>query len=293
MFNRQLNSFVPSVYKDVVEMDDLIRAEQNLVDSVHQEMASAFANTFVLTSNESGVIMFEKILNIMPNPSTDTLEFRKKRILNRLSTVPAFTYTFLKNKLNELIGVDAWKAYIDFNNYTLYVESSSSNQNWYQEVQVTINSIKPCNMVFTNVPNTYSGINISEEISYQTLNWRYRLGSWKLGQTPFVTLDGGGVIKMQETKSIQSSLLKDTANFVASDIASALINGTIEISNLSVKYASDNVVYVEYAVTPEMTNLISDIKLRKADGTVLTQAAVYVPVSQSVVSKHIITVKEG
>lgn len=293
MFNRPLSSFVPSIYDGIVEMDDIINSEENVMDIARREVFSAFANTFVLTSDESGVIMFEKMLNIVADVQAEDLEFRKQRIINRLSMSPPFTFRFLKQKLDEIIGVGAWAAYIDFSNYTLYVESSAVNQNWYYEVQFTINRIKPCNMVFTNVPYTAATINLNEEISYTTLKWWYRLGSWKLGQYSFATSDGGGIIKMPETKSIQQALLNDAANFVAEDIAGVLINDTIKVSDFKLKQVSDNIVSVEYEVIPSMTNLITNIKLTRADDTVLTQAAVYVPVTQTVVNKHIITVKEG
>ena len=42
-----------------------------------------------------------------------------------------------------------------------------------------------------------------------------------------------------------------------------------------------------------MTNLITHIKLMRADDTVLTQSVVYVPVTDTVVCKHSIALKEG
>ena len=293
MLNRSVKSFVPTVYDRVVEIDELMNAEESMMDLARREMYSAFANTFVLTADELGVIMFEKMLSIVPNTQTEDLEFRRQRIINRLSMSPPFTFTFLKHRLDEIIGVNAWKAYVDQYSYTLYVESSAINQSWYSEAEFTINQVKPCNLVFINVPFTSASVKLSEQISYKTLKWWYQLGSWKLGQKPFASQDGGGIIKMPETKSIQTSLLNDTASFLASDISSVLINDSVEITQFSVKSASDNTVSVEYVVAPNMTNLMSNIKLRKADGTVLTEVAVYVPVSSTVMGKHLITVKEG
>lgn len=293
MFNRPLSSFVPSIYNEIVEMDDIINSEENILDIARREMSAAFANTFVLTSDESGVIMFEKILNIIANPQTESLEFRRQRILNRLSMSPPFTFKFLKQKLDEIIGVGAWSAYIDYGNYTLYVESSAANQNWYSEMAFTVNQLKPCNLVFVNVPYTSENIKLSEEISYTQISWRYRMGSWKLGQHPFSTPDGGGIVKMPEIRSVQQPLLNGVVNFVAKDVAAVLINDEIKVSEFSVKQAADNTATIQYTVTPQMTNLITDIKLLRADDTVLTQSTVYVPVTQTVVSKHTITAREG
>lgn len=293
MHNRPLSSYVPDIYKDIVEMDDIINSEQKLMDNIRKELLVAFANTFVLTANESGVIMFEKMLNIIANPRTEDLEFRRQRILNRVSMSPPFTFRFLKNKLDEIIGKGRWRAHINFETYTLYIESSATDQNWYHEVEYTVNRIKPCNIVFTNIPYTASGVNLSEEISYATQKWKYRLGSWRLGEYPFTTLDGGGIIKMADIKSIQQSLLNDTANLVTSDISYVLINDSIRIDTFRTKQADNNVVTVEYDITEHMTTLMTDVKLMNANDEVLSQTTVYVPITQLVIGKHTITVKEG
>lgn len=293
MFNRSLMSFMPSVYDGLIEIQDIMNAEENEMSIARAEMLSAFANTFVSTADESGIVLFEKMLSITANLKTEDLEFRRDRVMNRLAMSPPFTFRFLKQKLDETIGVGAWASYIDFNNYTLYIESSAANQNWYSEVEFTISRIKPCNMVFINVPRTSMTINISEEIQYTNNLWRYRLGSWRLGEHPFSTPTGGGVIKMAETKSIQQPLLNGAAAFVASDIASVLINNTIAITEFRLKQVADNVVSVEYVVSADIADVVTDIKLLRADGTVLTQSVVYVPVTDTIISKHIITVKEG
>lgn len=293
MFNRPLTSFVPSVYKGIVEMEDIIKAEQIEVDIAQKEMYNAFANTFVVTADAVGIQMFETMLHIVASPETEDLEFRRQRLINRMSMSPPYTFRFLKQKLDEIMGEGNWAAHIDFNNYTLYIESSASNQSWFSEMAFTVNSVKPCNMVFINVPYTNRTIHLSEQISYSSVAWKYRLGSWKLGRDPFSIMEGGGVAKMPEVKSIQQAMLNDTAAFVSSDINAVLLNDSIRVTEFRSKQVTDNSVSVEYSVTADMTSLITDIKLLKADNTVLTQAAVYVPITQSTICKHNILVKEG
>ena len=293
MFNRPVKSFVPSIYEGIVDMDELIKSEEKLMDIARSELMTAFANTFVLTSDESGVIMFEKMLKIAANSNTEDLEFRRRRVLNRLSTRIPFTFKFLKQKLDEIIGVGAWTASIDFDKYTLFIESSAVDQNWYSELEFTINKMKPCNMVFTNVPYTKYSVNMSEEISYSVKNWMYRLSSWKLGQHPFAITQEGGVAKMREVSSLQPALLENMATSVSGYIAYILINDSIRIDTFRTKQVSGNVLTIEYEVNPSMTDVITNIKLMKSDGTILTQSAVYVPVTQPVFSKHTITIKEG
>lgn len=318
MFNRPLNSFVPRVYKDVVEMDTIIETEQERMDDAQMEMTQAFANTFVLTANVEGIEMFELMLGIVANPQTEDIEFRRQRILNRITLAPPFTFRFLKRRLDDIIGKDAWTAHIDFNKFTLYIESSAMNQNWYQELEFTINQIKPCNIIFTNVPLTALLLAISEEISYRTvtwnyrldrwllgkdkfasisgsevLEWYYRLGSWRLGEKPFALTEGGVIIKMTDKASITERLIEDTADFVLDDIAAVLINDEVKITDFRVRSAIGSLVTLEYEVTPAQVSEVTNIKLLKADDSVLSNSDVWVPVTQTILGKHTIRVKEG
>lgn len=318
MYDRLLGSFVPYIYKDVTEMDAIIDAEQRQLSSAQTEASQAFANTFVLTANYEGIEMFEMMLGIIADPTTESMEFRRQRVLNRITLAPPFTFRFLKNRLDDIIGKGAWNAHVDFNNYTLYVESSALNQNWYQELEFTINQIKPCNIIFTNVPLTALLIAINEEISYRTIQWNYLLGQWRLGAFPFATIsgsqvlewyyklgswalgekpfaltEGGAIIKMADKASITDKLLHDTAGFVLSDIKAVLINDSVKITSFRVSHAIGSVVTIEYEVTPAQVEEVTNIKLLDGDDNVLSNSNVWVPVPQTILGKHTIRIKEG
>ena len=293
MYDRLLGSFVPHIYKDVTEMDAIIDAEQIQLSSAQTEASQAFANTFVLTANYEGIEMFEMMLGIIADPTTESTEFRRQRVLNRITLGPPFTFRFLKKRLDDIIGKGAWNAHVDFNNYTLYVESSASNQNWYQELEFTINQIKPCNIIFTNVPLTALLVAINEEISYRTIQWNYKLGSWALGEKPFSLTEEGAIIKMADKASITDKLLHDTAGFVLSDIKAVLINDSVKITSFRVSHAVGSVVTLEYAVTSAQVEEVTNIKLLDGDDNVLSNSNVWVPVPQTILGKHTIRIKEG
>ena len=293
MYDRLLGSFVPHIYKDVTEMDAIIDAEQIQLSSAQTKASQAFANTFVLTANYEGIEMFEMMLGIIADPTTESTEFRRQRVLNRITLEPPFTFRFLKKRLDDIIGKGAWNAHVDFNNYTLYVESSASNQNWYQELEFTINQIKPCNIIFTNVPLTALLIAINEEISYRTIQWNYKLGSWALGEKPFSLTEEGAIIKMADKTSITDKLLHDTAGFVLSDIKAVLINDSVKITSFKVSQVVDAVITIEYEVTRAQVEEVTNIKLLDGDDNVLSNSNVWVPVNQTILGKHTITIKEG
>jgi len=290
-----LKTYLPRIYKNILEFDKLIETENELFNSINSETNKVKDNQYVLTADLDGIIMYEQMLEIIANPAIEDIEFRKNRIINRLSMTLPFTFRFLKQRLDEIIGKDRWKAYLDFDNYTLYVESSAVNQIWYHEVLVTVNKLKPANIVFINKPLIVEYILISEKINLSEVIFNYKLGtSWVLGLKPFTSLDDMGVIKVATTPSIKQDLLNHMATFTASDIADVRINGTFMVPVFVTKAAVNNLVTVEYEISetdgiPEITQ----IELLDSVGTVLTDSVVYVPILERVILKHTILVKEG
>lgn len=291
--SRKASSYVPQIYKGFTEMEDLIAVEDNILDEAENEKKNLEDNQYVLTANEYGIEQYEDMLDIIPNPAVETLQFRRDRIVNRLSMTPPFTFRFLKKKLDEIIGVGKWKAYIDFSTYTLYVESSANNQIWFEEIIITMSNLKPANIVFINQPLITQGLVMSEEISYSTMQYNYVLGvSWVLGAKPFLSYIDKGAIKLSNVSSLQSRLFNDVADFTASDIASVLLNDSVVISSFVTKQASANLVDIEYNVSTSQVQSITNIKLKNSSGEVLSEAVVYVPLLEDVLMKHTITVKE-
>lgn len=274
-------------------MESLIVAEDSILDTAEAEKKNVENNQFVITANEYGIEQYENMLGIIPNPATEPLQFRRDRIINRLSMTPPFTFRFLKKKLDEIIGVGKWKAYIDFSTYTLYVESSANNQIWFEEIVITMSNLKPANIVFINQPLITQGLVMSEEISYNTMQYNYVLGvSWVLGAKPFLSYIDKGAIKLSNVSSLQPGLFNDVADFTASDIASVLLNDSVVISSFVTKQASANLVDIEYNVSTSQVQSITNIKLKNSSGEVLSEAGVYVPLLEDVLMKHTITVKE-
>ena len=283
---------LPPWYREVLDYQQMCQTETAQFEALAAEIVGVADNFFFQTMDLSGVEMWEKIFGIVPNPQTEDLDFRRYRVLNRITTKPPFTLGFLYQKLDELIGPGLWEVTVDYPNYTLYIESSAQNQNYANEVAFTINKIKPAHIVYVNTPFIQSGLLLSEQIERLIRTYNYKLGSWALGQLPFATDGENEVVKLPETPSIQEALLGDVADFVSGDVASARINGTISITALT-KSVEGNILTITYTVASSQTTEITSVELLDADGNVLTSSQVYVPVGDSIVMKHTIPVNEG
>ena len=288
----QLLPLLPPWYREILDYQEICQTEQEQFEALAAEITAVADNFFFQTMDAGAVSQWEQIFGIIPNPAVEPLEFRRARVLNRVSTRPPFTLGFLYQKLDELIGPGGWIVTVDYPNYTLYIESSAENQQYATEVAYTVNKIKPAHIVYVNTPYLRSGLLLSESIELSQLTYHYQLGSWGLGVQPFATEQGQGVIKMPTTPSIQQALLTGVAGFVSGYIASARINGTVSVPDIE-KTVDGSVLTVTYTVTQAQAETITQVELLDSDGTVLTSSTVYVPVTRSTIMKHTIPVSEG
>ena len=294
MFERtSTQELFPSVYDGVLEISVLSETDDVLLDRALAKLERAQLNQFILTADEETISVYEKMFSILANPTTETLQFRRERILNRMSLQPPFTMRWLQNKLDGIIGVGKWNAYVDYANRTLYIESFVVNQQWFNELRITINRIKPCNLVFVNKPLIMSDVVANETIVSATQHYNYILGQWQLGQEPFATTDPEEVIKLPSVNSINPNLLADVASFSATDVVAVRLNGSVKLSDFTTKAGQGATTIVEYEVKPAQASEITQIELLGTGDRVLTASSVYIPVTEAVICKHSINFKEG
>lgn len=284
---------LPPWYREVLDYQQMWQTIGAQFALLAEEINRVADNFFLQTMDLETVQMWEGIFRIAANPATESLQFRRDRIINRISMRPPFTLRFLYQKLDELIGPGLWSVTVDYPNYALYIESNVDGQGYSQELIYTINHIKPAHITFINSPVAMSGIVLSERVSEISYTWNYVLdGQWLLGQEPFADEEEVQVIKLPQTPSIQSALLTGIADFVSGDVAAARLNGSIMVENIN-KSVSGSTLTITYQVTQAMTTEITQVELLAADGTVLTSMSAYVPVTETAVIKHVIPVQEG
>lgn len=283
----------PRWFREILDFQALCQTEGEELRVMARFMDRVRANLFVQTMDEQTTADWEKIFRIVPNPLTETLQFRRDRILNRLSMHPPFTLTFLYQRLDALFGPGNWEVEVDYPNYTLYIEADVDDQQYFSEMSVTMDLIKPCHIVYISRPRVAAGFLVSESVRRFVGEYNYILGRWKLGALPFYSATSEEEIKMAAKPSIQQAFLDQAASFVVGDIQSVRINGDILITTLS-KSTVGNVGSVGYRVLKSQTEEVTRIELLDRAGTALTTSAVSVPVTEDTVAfRHAFIVKEG
>lgn len=288
-----LCQYWPRWFREILDFQALCQTEGEELRVMAMFMERVHQNFFVQTMDEATTADWEAIFHIVPNPVTETLSFRRDRILNRLSMHPPFTLTFLYQRLDALFGPGNWEVEVDYPNYTVYIEAAVEDQQYFSEMSITMDIIKPCHIVYISRPRVAGNFLLSESIVRTIGEWNYILGGWELGALPFFSGTEEEIIKMATQPSIQQAFLDQAATFVVGDIQSVRINGDIIITALS-RSTVGNVGSVGYRVLREQTEEVNLIELLDKAGTVLASSAVYVPIAEETVAfRHAFTVKEG
>lgn len=290
-----MKRYFPRFYDGYVEIDAIIDTEDKAFEEIGVNFRRAINNQFIKLADEAGISAYEVLFDVIADPSTETLEERRDRLLNRVSVIPYYTTIFLRNRLDSLIGVGLYNLIIDYDNYTLYLESAAKNQLYYNEIAVLMSNIKPCNIVFINMPLVSQQIFVSEQVNVSKLTYNYVLGGqWKLGEKPFISYEDKGIIKGRSTNSMSSLMEAKYRQFTLSEITSVLINNTIRITTFLTKEEVNGEAIIEYIVPQQEQNIeVTNIKLLDKDGLIRFESPVYVPVYEDTIMKHNIIIKEG
>jgi hypothetical protein len=291
----KMKRYFPRFYDGYVEIDAIIDTEDKAFEEIGVNFRRAINNQFIKLADETGISAYEVLFDVIADPSTETLEERRDRLLNRVSVIPYYTTIFLRNRLDSLIGAGLYNLIIDYDNYTLYLESAVENQLYYNEIAVLMSNIKPCNIVFINMPLVSQQIFVSEQVNVSKLTYNYVLGGqWKLGEKPFISYEDKGIIKGRSTNSMSSLMEAKYRQFTLSEITSVLINNTIRITTFLTKEEVNGEAIIEYIVPQQEQNIeVTNIKLLDKDGLICFESPVYVPVYEDTIMKHNIIIKEG
>lgn len=280
-----LKRYVPIVYNGIQEMDNIINTEQQEIDTLYGEMKLAYNRQTVINADEKGISLYEAILNINSDSSAESLEFRKQKVILQLTTSPPFSFNFLLQQLDKIAGRENYKAWVDFNNYTLYIQSETSNKLWFNELTLLLAIIKPANILYVYIGYKKTDIGIKSETSYKISEWKYKLnGTWLLGQYPFYV--EGEETKMG-TNGVKDFTLNKVAEYVKSIIDNVYINDSEVCSKeqFSLFDVSDNLIQIEFIyplLAKTATKEITNLKIRDASNNVLIEKQLYIAVDENV-----------
>ena len=265
---RLLKKYLPSLYRENKEMEGLMNAEQPIYDEAETDTKFAFSRQFVVTADEKGVEQYEKILGIMPT-ATDSLEFRKRRVITRLSTTPPYTLNYLKQQLTTIFGAGNFNAWVDYGKRELYVDSFINNISLFFELETFIAKVKPANMIYIYRSLVLPKVGVSSRYLAGWGKWNYKLdGTWNLGAKPFATYYLGE-FKMNNQSSITPFTLNYSASKLKEIITKVVINNTITVNSSDFLNFNVSGGRITFDVLVETANiLIESVKIYAGENVI-------------------------
>lgn len=180
--------YLPPYYVDSKQMTTLLMAQEIELDNIAAGVLRQRDDMFIMTASAAAIRRREKMLRIQADPAKESLDFRRKRIINRQSTKPPFTQRWLQAQLDRLIGPGMTVVSVKTAEYLLMVTTNIENANLFKEVQHTVQTVKPANMIYQQNTSLQHRIGIKHTTIKRDITWNYKLGSWKLGDKSFATL---------------------------------------------------------------------------------------------------------
>jgi len=184
----RLLDYLPEIYRDLKDYQELAKVSEQNIDETESEIDRFFDNQFVMTSDDSGLLRREKVLNIQANPFLESIDFRIARIINRYTTKPPFTIRYLQRQLDSLVGKGRTYASIEGEAYLLTVITSIDDAPLFREIEETVKTTIPANLIYRQQTSIRDTVVLKERVTRKEVLRNYKLnGSWKLGSKPFAS----------------------------------------------------------------------------------------------------------
>lgn len=176
-----IKNLQPDYYEGVREFEVIADIEDKLFEEIYLQVDKVKNNQWIQTADIKTIAMHEKIFDIIANPEIETIQFRRKRLLNRLQSFPPFTFRYLKSRLDKILGEKNYNLSIDVETYTLTIELSASDASWFTEIQTTVNELKPANIVYLQISSLFDFINLNETASVASVEY-FKVGKSRIGR---------------------------------------------------------------------------------------------------------------
>lgn len=149
-----LARYLPDFMQIYKEIKAIHMSEEEVLKTLWNELTRAFRNNFINYADKDGIELFEKMMSIKPNIN-DSLEVRRDNILLKWNSQPPYTWIFLKNFLNSILGEGTHEPQRNLDIQELRIISHITTIGTICNVYNTLRYLIPANMtlIFDNKLN--------------------------------------------------------------------------------------------------------------------------------------------
>ncbi|MES1046296.1 DUF2313 domain-containing protein [Heyndrickxia oleronia] len=160
--------YLPRYYWDIKEFQEMTKVETKKFEQLERDINQLENDQFILTSSEAAIARREAMFGIIPDPTKETLEYRKQRLLSRMQGKPPYIIHYLKRVLKSLLGENDYQINLDIIHYQLDVEVKfkpgtlpNYQERYYKELSNLLDRVVPLNMKLSLTHKRKIEININ------------------------------------------------------------------------------------------------------------------------------------
>lgn len=137
---------LPPIYDGIKEMEKLSSTVATEMDALEAAKKRVEDEQFIMTASEKAIRTRERAYNIRADATTESLDFRRRRLIVRQSTRLPMTQRKVHEIINELAGEGNWEERLSVEACeALFIFDASSNS-VDKEIDYTLDRIIPLNI---------------------------------------------------------------------------------------------------------------------------------------------------
>ena len=140
-----LLDYMPDYYREIQEMNGILRAEDALFLILRNEFETGKANQFIKTADSEGLAIFEAILGIVP-VADESVESRRSRVLSRWINITPYTHNSLVRRLASLQGNFNFDIDYELDAYRLSIRTNLELPGQVEELDYALVEMIPANL---------------------------------------------------------------------------------------------------------------------------------------------------
>jgi hypothetical protein len=148
MSHRTLLTRLPDALARLREFKCIAAAEDPEVEALRAAYLGSGDDFFIMTSGAAALARYERICGVVATPD-ETEEFRRKRLLMRLSVQLPFTYRWLLERLDEYYGQENFEVALDTDAYSLDVRIKLGAKDLFSVVKDMLTQVVPANVALS------------------------------------------------------------------------------------------------------------------------------------------------
>lgn len=146
MLDNRVARNLPDIYDGIKETDELTKTVAVELDELDNARKRVDVEQFIMTASEKFIRMRERGYDIRADPTAESLDFRRRRIIARQSTRLPITQRKVHEILTELVGHSNFEEYLDVENCTATFTFEATDNMLNREIDLTLDRIIPLNM---------------------------------------------------------------------------------------------------------------------------------------------------